>query len=156
VKRRLREEIKQSRPFASAEEEVFLEIQRTADASLRWVAEALKPHGLSPTQYNVLRILKGAGSGGLASGEIAERMVTRDPDCTRLLDRLERRGLVSRARDRRDRRVVTVRITAAGLRLAARATGPALTRVQRELRHLGPRRLEALAGLLERVRAGEG
>lgn len=156
MRRRLREEIKQSRPFAGAEEEVFLEIQRTADASLRWVAEALKPHGLSPTQYNVLRILRGAGSAGLASGEIANRLVTRDPDCTRLLDRLERRGLVSRARDRGDRRIVTVRITSAGLRLVAEATKPTLSRVRRELRHLGSRRLEMLSGLLERVRAGRG
>ena len=92
-------------------------LQRTADR-LHWrLSEMLKPHGLSPTQYNALRILRGAGDEGRSCSEIAERMINRDPDITRLVDRLERRGLVARSREGRDRRVITTRITPAGLEL---------------------------------------
>ena len=80
--------------------------------------------GLSHTQYNVLRILRGAGEQGLCCREVAERMITRDPDITRLLDRLERRGLLARSRDSQDRRVITVRITAAGQKLLKDLDGP--------------------------------
>src|SRR5574341_1874048 len=114
---RIRREIGQRKPFRRMEDEAFLNLQRTADALLQGVAAALKPVGLSPTQYNVLRILRGSGSGGLACREIAERMITRDPDVTRLLDRLEERRLVVRTREREDRRVITTRITEEGLRL---------------------------------------
>ena len=81
--RRLREELKQTKPFESLEQEVFLEIQRTAQVTARWVVEALKPSGLSPSQFNVLRILRGAGPEGLACGAVCERMVNHDPDLTR-------------------------------------------------------------------------
>ena len=111
---RLQTEIQQTKPFESFEEETFLNLQRTAEALMHGLEAGLKPAGLSPSQYNVLRILRGAGAEGLACGGIAERMVTRDPDMTRLLDRLEARGLVMRARDRADRRVITVRITPEG------------------------------------------
>jgi DNA-binding MarR family transcriptional regulator len=111
---RLQTEIQQTKPFESFEEETFLNLQRTAEALMHGLEAGLKPAGLSPNQYNVLRILRGAGAEGLACGGIAERMVTRDPDMTRLLDRLEARGLVMRARDRADRRVITVRITPEG------------------------------------------
>ena len=108
------------------EQEAFLAVLRTADALMGDLADLLKPHGLSPTQYNALRILRGAGAGccdgghhdpaakGIACREIGDRMITRDPDLTRLLDRLEARGLIARARDSSDRRVVTTRITASG------------------------------------------
>src|SRR5918992_748846 len=122
--RRLRTEIHQTKPFASLEEEAFLNLQRTGDALLHGLEAALKPVGLSPSQYNVLRILRGAEAEGLACREVAERMVTRDPDITRLLDRLEARGLVIRARDREDRRVITVRITPEGLRLLQELDAP--------------------------------
>ncbi len=102
---RLQTEIQQTKPFESLEEETCLNLQRTAEALMHGLEAGLKPAGLSPSQYNVLRILRGAG---------AERMVTRDPDMTWLLDRLEARGLVMRARDRADRRVITVRITPEG------------------------------------------
>src|SRR5207245_10164892 len=104
------------RPARGLENEVFLNLLRTADALLRDVEQILKAVELSHTQYNVLRILRGAGRQGLACQEIGERMLTRDPDITRLLDRLEARALVSRARGRADRRVVQTRITPAGLR----------------------------------------
>ena len=87
-------EIQQTKPFTSLEDEALVALQRTADR-LHWrLSEMLKPHGLSPTQYNALRILRGAGDQGRACSEIAERMINRDPDITRLVDRLERRGLV--------------------------------------------------------------
>src|SRR5271154_5622202 len=99
-------ELKQSRPFPSLAAEAAVNIVRTADSLLRGLAAALKPHRISPGQYNVLRILRGAGRSGLPCGEIAARMITRDPDMTRLLDRLESGALIARARDTRDRRVV--------------------------------------------------
>ena len=97
--RRLGEEIGQSKPFRSLEQEAFLNIQRTAESLSYDLAKALEPYGLTPTQYNALRILRGAGEGGAACSEIASRMVTRVPDVTRLLDRLEAHGLIVRARD---------------------------------------------------------
>ena len=153
---RLQREIKQRRSFESLEQEALLNLQRTADALLRGVAEVLKPTGLSPAQYNVLRILRGAGPGGLSCREVAARMVTRDPDITRLLDRLGERGLVTRSREREDRRVITTRITEAGLRLLKTLDGPIAAVDQRLLGHLGRRRVRALISLLEvaRERAG--
>ena len=153
MSRRLREELKQTKPFESLEQEVFLEIQRTAQVTARWVVEALKPSGLSPSQFNVLRILRGAGPEGLACGAVCERMVNHDPDLTRLLDRLEAAALVEKFRDAKDRRVVKARITKAGLRAVEKADSAARERLVGRLRSLGPRRLEMLADLLEMVRA---
>lgn len=154
--RRLREEIKQTKPFGSLEEEVFVGLQRTADALGRVAAEVLRPVQLSVTQYNVLRILRGAGADGVACREVGERMITRDPDLTRLLDRLEARGLVARARGRKDRRVVLTRITEEGLKLL-RGLDQAVTESHRAaLGHLGERRLKALAELLDRARRPGG
>ena len=104
-------EIKQTKPFKSLEEEASVALVRTADQLARRGAEMLKRHGLSPTQYNALRILRGAGEKGMACSEIGERMINHDPDITRLIDRLERRGLVVRSREQKDRRVITTRIT---------------------------------------------
>ncbi len=153
---RLQAEIKQTKPFPSVEEEAFISVQRTADALLQCVAETLKPLGLSPTQYNALRILRGAGPDGLACREIAERMITRDPDVTRILDRLEDRGLVSRTRHARDRRVILTRITAAGRDVLGRLDEPITDAHTRQLGHLGGRRLRALIGLLEGARSRLG
>lgn len=149
---RLRDEIKQSRPFASLEEEAILSAQRTASVLEQAVAAALKPYGLSSTQYNALRILRGAGAAGLACQEIAERMVTRDPDITRLVDRLEARKLIERTRSASDRRVVVVRISEAGKRLLATMDGTIEGLPRRILGHLGTRRLRLLVELLERAR----
>jgi DNA-binding MarR family transcriptional regulator len=110
-------ELRQTKPFAVSEEELYLSLIRTTDLLGRACFALLKDSGISPPQYNVLRILRGAGTAGLPCGEIAARMVTRDPDVTRLLDRLEQRGLITRGRGTEDRRVVSTRITDAGLAL---------------------------------------
>ena len=112
----------------------------------------LKPYGLSPTQYNALRILRGAGAEGRACTEIAERMINRDPDITRLLDRLERRGLVARCREGRDRRVITARITTAGLGLLEGLDLAIDEFNRRMLGPLGERQLQTLLNLLEAAR----
>jgi DNA-binding MarR family transcriptional regulator len=116
----LQRELRQSRPFASRRIEAHLNLARTADTIARLADAILKPHDLSATTYNVLRILRGAGAEGLPVGEIGGRLVSREPDVTRLIDRLERRGLVERGRDDADRRVVRVSATAAGRALVAR------------------------------------
>ncbi len=149
-------EIRQAKPFASLEEETFLNLQRTADRLLAGLARVLKAADLSPAQYNVLRILRGAGATGLACREIGERMVTRDPDITRLLDRLERRGLVTRSRDNGDRRVVTARITPPALELLQTLDGPVEEANRQQLGHLGAQRLELLIELLEAARERAG
>jgi DNA-binding MarR family transcriptional regulator len=150
---KLQAAIRQFRPFPSLEAEAFLNLQRTADALMRGVAELLKGAELSPTQYNILRILRGAGQDGLSCGEIGERMITRDPDITRLLDRIERRGLISRTRERGDRRVVRARITRAGLDLVGPLDAPVVSLHRQQLGALGAQRLRTLITLLEEVRA---
>lgn len=145
-------EIKQRKPFACREEELFLNLLRTWDQLMRGVTEVLKPADLSPTQYNVLRILRGAGAEGLACGEISERMVTRDPDITRLLDRLEKRGLVMRSREKADRRVVTARIAPDGLELLKRLDEDVTRLHKAQLGHLDAKAQESLIRLLEQAR----
>ena len=135
------------------EEDVFVSFQRAADWLLQGVERLLKPHGLSPAQYNVLRILRGAGPEGLSCREVAERMVTRDPDMTRLLDRLEKQALISRERRKDDRRVVTTRITPHGLDLLKRLDQPMRNLHREQLRHVPPPRLKTLGKLLNQVRA---
>ena len=152
---KLQSEIKQRAPFASIEQEVYLNLLRTGEALSQRVEKLLRASDLSGTQYNVLRILRGAGRQGLTCGETAERMVTHDPDITRLLDRLEKRELIIRARDALDRRVVTTRITADGLRLLAGLDKP-LAELHRGLfGHVSRQDLKKLSSLLERVRARE-
>jgi len=144
------------RPVETVEAAAYVSILRTADALARRMEQVLKPAGLSGPQYNVLRILRGAGPEGLACREIGERMIARDPDITRLLDRLEKRVLISRARDRRDRRVVTTRITREGLRILGELDRPVLEAHGRQLGHMRPRELAILVRLLEQVRASAG
>jgi len=153
VTSRLKEEIKQTKPFDSLETEAFLNLQRTADALLRGVEELLKRWGLTQTQYNALRILRGAGKRGLLCREVGERMVTRDPDVTRLLDRLESRGLIERSRDPRDRRVILTKITEPGLQILAGIDGPLAGLHRRQLGHLGDRNTRRLIRLLETARS---
>lgn len=144
----LLEEIKQTKPFASKEEEVYLNLQRTAEA-LRWsVLETLKPYELTGSQYNVLRILRGAGAAGVKCSEISERLVTKDSDITRLLDRLIARKMVTRERDERDRRVIVSRITNEGLKLLTELDEPISTAISRQLKHLGADLLDELNALL--------
>ena len=124
---------------------------RTADLLTRGAFGVLKAEDLSSTQYNVLRILRGAPE-GLPCGEIAGRMITRDPDVTRLLDRMEKRGLISRARNSRDRRMVQARIAPEGLKLVNRLDEPVQKIHRKLLGHLGKERLRALAVLLAAAR----
>lgn len=150
--RRIREELKQTRPFASLEEEVAVEVHRTAQVLMRWLVEELKPSGITPSQYNVLRILRGSSPEPLSATEICSRMVTYDPDLTRLLDRLETVGMVRKERDAKDRRVVNVHITKLGRDTVENAMEAARARLHEELGGIGKARLEQLANLLERVR----
>jgi MarR family transcriptional regulator, organic hydroperoxide resistance regulator len=152
--RGLQAELKQKIPFASREAEAYLSLLRTTDALQTQVEAQLKEFGLTGTQYNALRILRGAGPEGLACREIGERMITRDPDVTRLLDRLEDRGFVERTRAKHDRRVIYGKITAAGLKLLREMDAP-LEKFGREmLRHVGQEKLKQLIELLELVRRG--
>lgn len=149
-------EITPQKAFESLEQEALLNVLRTADALMQRLSAVLKPFKLSHSQYNVLRILRGAGPDGLACREIAERMVSRDPDITRLLDRLERRGLVRRTRDEKDRRVIMARIAPEGLRILAQLDEPIEEVDRRQLTHLGKQRLQMLIQLLELVRERSG
>ena len=149
---KLKDEIKQGKPFESLEAEVFLNLMRTTDALSRGGEEILKLVGLSPNQYNVLRILRGAGDQGLCCREVAERMITRDPDITRLVDRLERRGLVTRSRDSKDRRIITVRISEAGLKILKDLDRPMDDASRNRLSHMDKEDLRRLSELLEAAR----
>lgn len=153
MKSRLKGEIRQRKPFRSMAEEVFLNLLRTTEALSSNVARLLRPLGLSLPKYNVLRILRGAGAEGLSCNEIGERMVTRDPDITRLLNGLERRKLTRRARDSSDRRVIKAAITPAGEQLAALLDGPLDELLGSQLAHMKRAELRLLANLLELARA---
>jgi DNA-binding MarR family transcriptional regulator len=113
----LKTEIERQAPFTSREEEVFLNLIRSADFCQRYFRRRTRSWGITGTQYNVLRILCSAGSRGLTCAEIGRRMITVEPDVTRLLNRLKALKLVQQSRDRNDRRVVWTHITAAGLEL---------------------------------------
>jgi DNA-binding MarR family transcriptional regulator len=148
----LREELQQTRPFHSPAHEAVVSILRTAAVLHRHIAQVVEPGGVTAQQYNVLRILRGAGEAGLTAGDVGERMVTRDPDVTRLLDRLETRGLAERSRCTEDRRVVWTRITAAGVAAIAPLDEPVNDLHLRSLGHLGAERLGTLIELLEAAR----
>ena len=151
--RRLRQVIKQRKPFESLQQEVFLEVLRTGNAMVDDLVELLRPYGLTQPQYNVLRILRGAQPDGLPTGEVGQRMVvSREPDVTRLLVRMEENGLVQRERRAENRRFVHVRITREGLRVLKALDAPVGLMHQRQLQHMTRQELESLAGLLERAR----
>jgi MarR family transcriptional regulator, organic hydroperoxide resistance regulator len=154
MRRGLQAELKQKIPFTSREQEAYLSLLRTADALQAQVEARLKDFGLTGTQYNALRILRGAGPEGLPCREIGERMITHDPDITRLLNRLEDRGLVERTRARHDRRVIYGKITAAGLKLLRELDRPIDKHGREMLRHVGQEKLKQLIELLELVRGG--
>lgn len=148
----LLEEIKQTKPFATKEEETLLNLQRTAEA-LSWrVTEVLKTFELTGVQYNVLRILRGAGLKGIKCSEISERLVTKDSDITRLLDRLESRNLIERERDSKDRRVILTRITEEGLQLLTKLDEPVTSTSREQLKHLSAAQIEMLNNLLVAAR----
>ncbi len=130
--------------MANLYQDAYVTLQRAADRLNSDIHALLKPHGISPTQYNVLRILRGSGADGLACGEIGNRMIHREPDMTRLLDRIEKLGLIVRARGKADRRVVTAKITDAGLELLSKLDRPVLEAHERQFSGLGERKTRDL------------
>ncbi len=151
---KLLEEIKQTKPFSSIEEEVYLNLQRTAYILRQKSDECLKSENLSGTQYNVLRILRGAGERGLACSQISDRLVTNDSDITRLLNRLEQRGLIEKARDEEDRRVIVSKITEEGLKILERLDDVVTEKNLQALGHLSEEMLQQLNALLVLARSG--
>jgi DNA-binding MarR family transcriptional regulator len=148
----LQAEIKQTKPFASPIDEALLSVLRTAAVLEHHLTEALKPYGITHTQYNVLRILRGAGSAGLCGREVAERLVSKVPDISRLLDRMEEMNLIDRERDPGDRRHVTARISSKGLRVVEQTT-PDLVAVERKrFAGLEPERVKLLIESLAQIR----
>ena len=150
----LQREIRQRRPFSSSGQEATLGILRTADVLRRFVARVLEPYDVTPQQYNVLRILRGAGTDGLPTLTIGERMLEDSPGVTRLIDRLVAKGLVDRARSTEDRRQVLCRITSAGLDLLAGMDEPMTGSDEDALKMLTVDEQKQLIRLLDRIRAG--
>jgi DNA-binding MarR family transcriptional regulator len=143
---------KSFRPAVSLENRIFVALLQAADALAQEAEQLLKAAGLTGAQYNVLRILRGAEPEGLACRAIGDRMISHDPDMTRLLDRMEKRGLITRARQTDDRRVVKTRITAPGLSLLRTLDQPVHDLHKRQFRHMPAARLKILSDLLEEVR----
>jgi DNA-binding MarR family transcriptional regulator len=148
----IQQELKQTRPFTSKGEEAGVALMRTADLIRRIASAVLEPHDLTEKQYNVLRILRGAGEQGLPTLDIAERMIEETPGITRLIDRLETKGLVTRERCKVDRRRVYCRITRAGAELVNALDRPILEGVDAAMSGLKKRELTELIALLDRTR----
>lgn len=151
---KLQTEIRQTRPFASAGEEAGLSLMRTTDLLQRRIATVVEPHGITPQQYNVLRILRGSHPNRLPTLEIATRMVEQAPGITRLLDRLEAKELVERKRCDEDRRRVYCAITKRGLTLLAALDAPVSVTVEESFRPLTKDRIQQLIRLLDSLREG--
>lgn len=148
----LRDELRQRKPFKSLEEEAFLSISRTAAVLRDRFEQMLAPYGISIAQYNVLRILRGAGHDGLCRNEVRDRLISRMPDVTRLLDRMEEAGLVTRVRSTEDRRLVTTRMTPRGRQLVDSLDGRVAEEHERRLGHLSKEQLRTLTELLALAR----
>ncbi len=149
---KLQKELKQTKPFTSLKEEVFVAFQLTGERLKLNLIETLKTANLTGPQYNALRILRGAGSEGASVKEISDRMITKDSDVTRLLDRLEARKLISRERQIKDRRIVLTYITDEGLAVLNELEQPINDCHERQLGHLTEKQLTDLSKLLEIVR----
>lgn len=149
---KLQEEIKQTRSFATMEEEALLNIRRTSDRLQYNGQQLFKPHGITPTQYNVLRILRGAGDKGLRCSEIGERLVSSDPDITRLLGRLQKQKLIRRKREPKDKRVIYTKITDEGLRLLKEMDPLVNENAKQLFKHMSKEKLATLISLLEEAR----
>ena len=145
------EEIHQTKPFATIEEELLVSLLRTTDVLHERFEQIIRPFNISMTQYNVLRILRGAEPSGRTCGEIGERMIAREPDVTRLLERMDKAGLIKRTRDSADRRVVVTRITSCGLKLLDEME-PKLREIDGLLKPMGERKIETTLKLLDEVR----
>lgn len=150
---KLQAEIRQRKPFGSLEEETYLNLVRTADALSREIELLLQPYGLTGTQYNVLRILRGAGEEGATCSGISERMLAFDPDVTRLLDRLEKLQFVQRIRSTTDRRVVITTITPSGLELLGKLDEPLESLLKQQFKEIGRERMRQLIADLEEIRS---
>ena len=148
----LQQELRQRRPFQSAGHEAVVGLMRTADLIRRQAAALIEPHGITLQQFNVLRILRGAEPDGLCRNELRDRMLTRMPDVTRLLDRMEESGLVTRTRDADDRRLVSTRITRQGRRMLDDLDGAVSAHQKQRLGHLDKEQLRTLSDLLTLVR----
>ena len=148
----LRDEIKQTKPFDDPAQEAYLGVVRTAAELEHSVSELLKPHGITQTQYNVLRILRGAGEAGLNRNQVRDRMIAPVPDATRILDRLDAAGLIVRSREGADRRFVTTRITDEGLHMLDALDAPVLDLHREQFAPLGEAEIRAVIDLLDRVR----
>ena|SRR5690349_10032577 len=151
----LKDEIKQTRPFRTLQQEAQLNVVRTANRLSDAFEQMLKPHGITGTQYNVLRILRGAEPDGLCRNEVSERLLNRMPDATRLLDRMEEAGLVTRERSTEDRRLVRTRITRKGRQLVDSLDEAADDQHEKALGHMTEKQLHQLIELLTLVRNSE-
>jgi DNA-binding MarR family transcriptional regulator len=149
----LQREIRQGKPFRSRGQQVVVALLRTADLVRRGLGQVLEPYGITPQQYNVLRILRGAGEQGLPTLEIGERMIEQAPGVTRLLDRLEAKALVRRERCPQDRRQVLCWLTAGGLELVERLDEPIDNADAKAVAMLEPEEQEKLLGFLDAVRS---
>ncbi len=149
---KLAAEIKQTKPFDLLEEEALLNLGRAYEYLQQRVGDLLKDFQLTPTQYNMLRILRGAGRDGVTCSQACERMISPDPDITRLLDRMEARKLISRERSTQDRRVVITCITPEGLELANQIDKPLTAVLKKYLGRAGKDRLTNLIDTLELLR----
>jgi DNA-binding MarR family transcriptional regulator len=136
-------------PAASLEAKLFVALLRLSDRLAQDAELLIKSHGLTATQYNVLRILRGAGPDGLPCKRVGDRMISRDPDMTRLLDRMEKRSLITRERQTEDRRVIKTRITPAGLEILRKLYAPVDELHKKQFRHLTAAKLKVLADALE-------
>lgn len=145
-------DLKQSRPFANLEHGAQLSIIRTSSMLTDAFERMLKPHGITSTQFNVLRILRGAGDTGLCRNEIGDRMITRMPDVTRLLDRMEEAGYIARERSTEDRRMVRTSLADKGYQLLAEIDEEVSTEQRRPFRELSEKQLEELIEMLASVR----
>lgn len=150
----LQQEIRQTRPFRSPAQEAALGLLLTADRVRRALGEVLAPHGITLPQYNVLRVLRGAGAAGLPTLDVAERLIERTPGITRMMDRLEARGWVMRQRSPEDRRQVLCKLTARGGQLLATLDDPMNTADEAAMDGLTGAQQRELIGLLELVRRG--
>ena len=152
----IQQDLKQKKPFRSLQQEAYLSVVRTSTVLTDAMEDLVKSRGISATQFNVLRILRGSDAEGLCRNALRDRMLTRMPDMTRLLDRMEEAGLVVRVREGEDRRMVMTRITEKGRRLLDELEAPVMALHRKQMAGLTDAQLRSLSDLLTLVRDGGG
>jgi DNA-binding MarR family transcriptional regulator len=152
----IQQELKQKKPFRTLQQEAYLSVVRTSTVLTDAMEDLVKSRGISATQFNVLRILRGSGAEGLCRNALRDRMLTRMPDMTRLLDRMEEADLVVRVREGEDRRMVMTRITAKGRRLLDDLEAPVMALHRKQMAGLTDAQLRSLSDLLTLVRDAGG